>query len=88
MATIVCIWGSSMSDIVFTDSASLGQAIRDARKALKFTQEDLALQTGISRATIRAIEHGKETAQVGLVLQLCRDLGMSLRATAPGKEGL
>lgn len=77
-----------MSDGVFTDPESLGHAIREARKALRITQEDLALQTGISRATIRAIEHGKDTAQVGLVLQLCRDLGMSLRATAPGQEGL
>lgn len=77
-----------MKDTIFTDPVSLGHSIRDARKALRITQEDLALQTGISRATIRAIEHGKETAQVGLVLQLCRDLGMSLCATVPGKDGL
>lgn len=56
----------------------LGEAIRKQRKKLGFTQEDLSMQTGISRPTIRAIEAGKPTAQVGLVLQLCADLGMSI----------
>ncbi|RED10670.1 helix-turn-helix transcriptional regulator [Pontivivens insulae] len=60
------------------DPLSLGQALRTARKARAITQEELALQTGISRTTIRAIETGKETAQIGLVLQLCRDLGLTL----------
>ncbi|WP_366141742.1 helix-turn-helix transcriptional regulator [uncultured Boseongicola sp.] len=69
-----------------TDPASLGRAIRQVRQASKITQEDLSLQTGISRTTIRAIEHGKETAHVGLVLQLCRDLGMTVIIGAPTKE--
>jgi DNA-binding XRE family transcriptional regulator len=69
-----------------TDPASLGRAIRQVRKASKITQEDLSLQTGISRTTIRAIEQGKETAHVGLVLQLCRDLGMTVIIGAPTKD--
>ena len=67
-----------MSSVTVNDPASLGQAIRKARKALRITQEELSLQTGISRTTIRAIEHGKQTAHLGLVLQICRDLGLTL----------
>lgn len=73
-----------MTDITVTDPSSLGDVLRKTRKALKISQEDLSLQTGISRTTIRAIEQGKETAHVGLVLQLCRDLGLTVAVTAPG----
>lgn len=72
-----------MSELTITDPQSLGQGIRRTRKALKITQEDLSLQTGISRTTIRAIEQGKETAQIGLVLQICRDLGLTVQLNAP-----
>lgn len=72
-----------MADLEITDAAALGQALRARRRAEKITQEELSLQTGISRPTIRAIERGKETAQLGIALQLCRDLGLTLRITAP-----
>jgi DNA-binding XRE family transcriptional regulator len=36
------------------------------------------MQSGVSTPTVSAIENGKETARVGLVLQLCRDLGIQL----------
>ncbi|MBZ4689146.1 MAG: transcriptional regulator [Cereibacter sp.] len=72
-----------MTDFPITDPSSLGVALRSTRKALKISQEDLSLQTGISRTTIRAIERGKETAHIGLVLQLCRDLGLIVTASTP-----
>ena len=75
-----------MSSVTVNDPASLGQAIRKARKALRITQKELSLQTGISRTTIRAIEHGKQTAHLGLVLQICRDLGLTL--TLSSAEGV
>lgn len=85
MRTIATIQGHVMSSVTVNDPSSLGQAIRKARKALNITQEDLSLQTGISRTTIRAIEQGKQTAHLGLVLQLCSDLG--LRLTLSSAEG-
>lgn len=63
-----------------TSPADLGLAIRTRRKALGMTQEQLAMASGISAATVGAIENGKETARLALVLQLCRDLGIRLRA--------
>lgn len=71
-----------MGNTMITDPPSLGEAIRKARKSLGITQEDLSLQTGISRTTIRAIEKGKQSAHVGLVLQLCRDLGLTITVSS------
>ncbi len=71
-----------MSSTMITNPLSLGEAIRKARKALGITQEDLSLQTGISRTTIRAIETGKQSAHVGLVLQLCSDLGLTITVSS------
>lgn len=72
-----------MTTVPITDATSLGTVLRQTRKALGITQETLSLQTGISRPTIRSIEQGKETSQLGLVLQICRDLGVTLEATQP-----
>ncbi len=72
-----------MMPVLITDTATLGAELRKARKALKITQGELSLQTGISRPTIRSIERGKETAQVGLVLQLCQDLGIAIEVRFP-----
>ena len=60
------------------DSAALGRAIRERRLALNLRQEDVAAQSGVSIPTVSAIENGKATAQIGLVLQICRDLGLRL----------
>ena len=60
----------------------MGRAIRARRRALGLSQADLAAQTGLSQPTISAIEGGKPRAQVGLVLLLCRDLGLRLFAEA------
>lgn len=61
------------------DSAvALGNAIRARRLALNLRQEDVAAQSGVSIPTVSAIENGKPTAQIGLILQICRDLGLHL----------
>jgi y4mF family transcriptional regulator len=58
----------------------LGAAIRARRKALGLRQSDVALQSGVTLATVSAIENGKENARIGLILQICRDLGLQLEA--------
>jgi y4mF family transcriptional regulator len=65
------------------DSAvALGHAIRARRLALNLRQEDVAAQSGVSIPTVSAIENGKATAHIGLVLQICRDLGLRLTVGA------
>jgi len=58
----------------------LGRAIRDRRMALGLTQAEVAMQSGVSTPTVSAIENGKETARIGMVMQICRDLGLQLTA--------
>lgn len=65
-------------EIHIATAKDLGRAIRDRRKMLGMTQADLAMQAGVSTPTVSAIENGKETAQIGLVLQLCQDIGLRL----------
>jgi y4mF family transcriptional regulator len=63
-----------------TTPLDLGAAIRARRKALGLRQSDVALQSGVTLATVSAIENGKANARLGLVLQICRDLGLRLEA--------
>lgn len=66
-----------------TDSKSLGNAVREARRALGVTQDQLALTSGTNRRFIIELEQGKPTAQIGKVLQVLRTLGCSLDLTMP-----
>lgn len=70
-------------DMRITDSKSLGNAIREARRALGVTQDQLALTSGTNRRFIIELEQGKATAQIGKMLQVLRTLGVSLNLTAP-----
>lgn len=69
-----------MTDMPMTiqSAADLGRAIRARRMALGLQQAEVAMQSGVSTPTVSAIENGKETARIGLVLQICRDLGIEL----------
>ena len=49
---------------------SMGHKIRDRRKSMKMSQEDLAKRSNLSRARISAIENGK-----------CRDILVSTLTT-------
>lgn len=66
-----------------TDSKSLGNAVREARRALGVTQDQLALTSGTNRRFIIELEQGKPTAQIGKMLQVLRTLGCSLDLTMP-----
>lgn len=71
---------SSQTPHLLQSPIDLGRAIRERRLALGLTQAEVAMQSGVSAPTVSAIENGKETARIGLVLQICRDLGLQLRA--------
>ncbi|MCX6874200.1 MAG: type II toxin-antitoxin system Y4mF family antitoxin [Verrucomicrobia bacterium] len=62
-----------------TDTPSLGETIRSARKRLKVTQKDLALATGTGLRFIIDLEKGKPTCQIGKVLEIVRTLGLRLQ---------
>ena len=50
-------------------------SIHDRRKALGFSQQELAKRCGVSRQTINAIENNKYDHTLGLAMRLARLLG-------------
>jgi y4mF family transcriptional regulator len=58
--------------------ADLGSAIREQRRRLKITQDELASSIGVSRRVIGQLENGKETVHVGIVLRAARAVGLDV----------
>lgn len=56
----------------------LGAAIRDGRKRRGWTQDGLAKRAGVTARWLRDVEHGKPTAEIGLVLRVLSHLGIEL----------
>ncbi len=63
---------------------ALGALVRDRRRKFGMTQQELAERAGVSRAWLVALEQGKPSAQVDLVLRTLRELGLSLQVEAGG----
>lgn len=62
-------------------AATVGAAIRDARKDAGLTQVQLAELAGISDATLRDIEHGSGAPSLRSVLEAIDILGLSVEVT-------
>ena len=56
----------------------LGLTIRDRRRKLKLSQNELARKAGVGRQWIVAIERGKSRAELGLVLRALAALDLPL----------
>lgn len=65
-----------------TDVRTLGASVREARRAQRLTQPDLATIANVGIRFIVDLENGKETCQIGLVLRVMRALGMRLQLTS------
>ncbi len=61
-----------------TNSKDLGQAIRDRRKELHYTQKELLEYTGLSVTFISDLERGKATAEIEKTIRLINILGMDI----------
>lgn len=59
---------------------SLGATVRERRKDLCLTQQQLADLSGTSERFVRALEHGKPTVQLNHVGAVLDALGLELRA--------
>lgn len=68
-------------------SAALGGALRQRRRDLGLTQDDLALSIGVNRKVIGQLEGGKETVQLDIVLRAARALGLNVGVEARGESG-
>jgi transcriptional regulator with XRE-family HTH domain len=70
-------------------ATDIGSAISAARKAKRLTQSQLATLADVHQPKISAIESGKDTAHVGIVLRIIKALGLTIDlidATAPTKR--
>jgi len=74
---------SSNGDMRIRTPIDLGLVIRTRRKQLGLDQRTLAERVGVSRQWIVAIERGKTSAAVGLLLRTLQELGVTLDATSP-----
>ncbi len=52
--------------------------IRDRRKALGLSQEELAKKCGVSRQTVNAIENNKYDPTLSLAFRLAKELAISV----------
>lgn len=58
----------------------LGGRIADARRILGITQQTVALLAGVSERSVRALEAGKPTVRLDIVLPVLHVLGLDLAA--------
>jgi transcriptional regulator with XRE-family HTH domain len=59
---------------------TLGAQIKERRKALKITQQELADLAGISINTVVAAERGQGDPKISSYLSICNVLGLKLTA--------
>ena len=64
----------------------LGKKLRQAREAQGLSQEKLAGQLGISRASVVKIEAGRQRAPLHLLWQFSEALGIELCLLIPRRE--
>lgn len=64
---------------------SIGQAIREARKAKNLTQTDLASLSGVWQETISKIENGSGGTKLETIFELIAALDLELTVTERSK---
>ena len=64
----------------------LGENLRAARKTRGLTQERLALETGLHRAYVGAVERGEINASLGTIVQLALHLNVTAASLVDGTE--
>jgi y4mF family transcriptional regulator len=67
------------------DTRELGKAIRDRRRELGYTQAFLAEYAGVSASFLSELENGKETIQLGKMMEVLSLLGMDICMSRRGE---
>lgn len=63
---------------------TLGLRIREKRKSVGWTQEDLADQAGIDRSYIGGVERGERNLTFNTLCQICQALGCDVATLTHG----
>jgi DNA-binding XRE family transcriptional regulator len=73
--------------ITVRDAAELGDAIKRRRVSLGLTQGAVAAMTGLPRSSLIRLESGRSGAPIWKVLDLLRDLGITITLGVPAMPG-
>ena len=65
-------------------AADIGILIRSVRSDRKWSQTRLAQEIGATARCLRDVEHGKDTASIGLVLRALGRLDITIEMAVPG----
>lgn len=60
------------------DAVDLGERIRERRKELGMTQEEVAFTSRVTPRIISEVEHGKPAAQFATIIRVLEALGLDL----------
>jgi transcriptional regulator with XRE-family HTH domain len=60
-----------------TIEAAFGEVIRELRKEKRFSQEDVAYESGLDRSFISLLETGRQQPSLITIFQLAKALGVS-----------
>ncbi len=63
------------------DLANLAKVIRERRKQLGFTQEELAAILDVEPTTVQSIEQSRRSPSIEMFLSFCRALNLKLELT-------
>lgn len=70
--------------MILRTANDLAGVIRDRRRELGLTQEELANLTGVHRTYISMVESGERAAKLDTVLRIVQTLGMDLDVRVRG----
>lgn len=62
---------------------TFGEGVRQHRRSLRWSQEQLANKALMGRATVASIEAGRQVVALHQALSLCTVLGVELKALIP-----
>jgi y4mF family transcriptional regulator len=68
------------------NTTDIGQTVQTYRKKQGLTQEELALLANVGRRFVVELEQGKNTAQIGKILQVLHALGIGLNLLVTWEE--
>lgn len=70
--------------VTIHSAGELGATLRMLRKESGLTQRDAAGLCNVSLPFLNQVEHGKSTAQIGKVLDVCHRFGIEIVFKLPG----
>ena len=72
--------------MIVTDAQTFGEAVKQRRKSLHYTQKFLAEFTGFSASFISDLENGKASIELGKAIYLANILGLDCSLNVRGEN--